>query len=168
MLSPPYALAPLRFPFPALAASLENAPLGGPREVCTAALQVARLVHSSRTSRLGSQARAGRAAATRSWLASMALPKDLFEALANVALATGRSVPVSHSDPQLVELLALLNPYLDPAARAEISQLVGADERVERRAVSEPSRAKAVAHSSALASGEADAGRPKQAELSAP
>ena len=39
----PYALEPLRFPFPALAALAGRLPLGGGREVALAALMTARL-----------------------------------------------------------------------------------------------------------------------------
>lgn len=71
----PYALEPLRFPFPALAALAGRLPLGGGREVALAALLTARLAQGVTTGAgLSPTERAARAAGAKVWLASLALP----------------------------------------------------------------------------------------------
>lgn len=167
--SPPFALAPIRFPFPALAASIESAPLGGPREVRMATLQVARLIHASRMPGFGAQARSSRATATKSWLASMALPPQLLAAFTKLVLATGRNTPVPASDPNFVQVLTLLEPYLDAPARVEISHLAGVDPSIQRRAEPETSRPRSVSLRGAGSSlTDSDVGRSRQVERRAP
>src|SRR4029079_1599332 len=67
--SPPYALAPTNFRFPALASLAGRAPLGGRREVVLGASVAARLAHDTLAERgLSTETRVDRAAHARTWL----------------------------------------------------------------------------------------------------
>ena len=121
--SPPYALAPTNFRFPALASLAGRAPLGGQREVVLAAYVAARLAHDTLAERgLSTEMRADRAAHARTWLATLALP-----AAARAALQ--RSIDASAADPRAVAetvggVVKAIDNYLDPPSRLELAQLV--------------------------------------------
>jgi hypothetical protein len=123
---PPYAVAPARFRFPALAALAGRAPLGGPREVALAALMAARLAAGSLDpDPLAPSARARRAAGARRWFAALALP-----AAARAPFA--RLVDASAGDSRAALAVALdgtaaaAAPHLDEPAAAELRELVAA------------------------------------------
>ena len=121
--APPYALAPTTFRFRALAALAGRAPLGGGRETALASYVVARLaVACLPESALPLEDRTVRAAAARTWLASLALPVPVRAPLVKViestrhesrqavaaAIVTVADVAASYLDgPALVELRAL-------------------------------------------------------------
>lgn len=123
MSTPPYALAPVHFSFPALAAFAGRAPLGGKREVALAALQVARLVRDAQSPDFDPAARATRATASRSWLATTALTPPVRAALSSVAEASGAGGDGAANE--LRSALPLLAPYLDDQALAELARLAG-------------------------------------------
>lgn len=122
MTSPPYALLPLGFPFPALAALAARAPLGGAREVAVATLQIARVVRDAGSAALDDALRTQRAAATRSWLAAFALPPEVRAPLGAIVDAS------AEGERQAVEALRRALPtlarWLDDAALAELGRLV--------------------------------------------
>src|SRR5690606_19673176 len=119
----PYAIAPVRFRFPALVALAGRSPLGGRREAVLAALQVARLVAGSSDSHFGPSARAERGNATRNWLAAIALPADVRESALAVVDATSDG-DESRRDAALVQLADLLDPRLDDPSRSELRALI--------------------------------------------
>lgn len=118
----PYALEPLRFPFPALAALAGRLPLGGGREVALAALLTARLsqgVAGGETLHPGD--RAARASAAKVWLASLALP-------AATRVPFARCVDATTGPPQQVagalrSVLAAASPHLDAPSVLELEKL---------------------------------------------
>ena len=118
----PYALDPLRFPFPALAALAGRLPLGGGREVALAALMMARLATGVLTSEsLPLAERTTRAAAARVWLASLALP-----ATSRVPFA--RCLDASTGTPQqlaiaLRSVIIAVSAHLDNSSTQELEQL---------------------------------------------
>lgn len=118
----PYALEPLRFPFPALAALSGRLPLGGGREVALAALLVARLTQGVLPEEgLSVADRTTRAAAAKVWLASLALP-------APTRTPFVRGVDASVATPLIAagalrSLIAAINAHLDGAAVQELERL---------------------------------------------
>lgn len=121
----PYALAPLQFPFPALAALAGRLPLGSGREVALAALQVARLAHDAADAPgappLGAAEREVRAAAARVWLASLALPSTVRAACTRCVEASAG--PPEGIAPPLRALVHAAGGQLDPAAVRELERL---------------------------------------------
>ncbi|HWE43674.1 MAG TPA: hypothetical protein VG432_14305 [Gemmatimonadaceae bacterium] len=121
--APPYALAPTTFRFRALAALAGRAPLGGGRETALASYVVARLAAGCLAgSALPLEDRTNRAAAARTWLASLALPVPVRAPLVKViestrhdsrpavavALVTAADIAASYlDDPAVAELRAL-------------------------------------------------------------
>ena len=121
--APPYALAPTTFRFRAIAALAGRAPLGGGRETALAFFVVARLaVGCLPETALPAEDRAVRAAAARTWLASLALPVPVraplikviestrhdSRAAVAVAIVTAADIAASYLDgPALAELRAL-------------------------------------------------------------
>lgn len=122
----PYALTPLHFPFPALAALAGRLPLGGGREVALAALQVARMTLDAQGTAdappLGAAEREVRAAAARVWLASLALPAPVRTAFIRCAEASAG--PPDGVVAPLRALLHAVGAQLDPAAVRELERLV--------------------------------------------
>lgn len=122
----PYALTPLQFPFPALAALAGRLPLGGGREVALATLQVARMALDARGSAdappMGAAEREVRAAAARVWLASLALPAPVRAAFIRCVEATA-GPPEGVAGP-LRALLHAVGAQLDPAAVRELERLL--------------------------------------------
>ena len=122
--APPYALATPFFRFRALAALAGRSPLGGDREVALATLLVARLALGALPPMaLPQGARAARAAAARSWLASVALPAALRLPLARLVDATA-SIDRSGVGAALGAVVDAAAPHLDAPAIAELNDVV--------------------------------------------
>ncbi|HEX7937558.1 MAG TPA: hypothetical protein VF483_01130 [Gemmatimonadaceae bacterium] len=123
----PYALEPVVFPFPALAAMAGRAPMGGPRELALACLLTARLVadacHPSIT--LPVEQRRARAAGARHWLGAATLPAPVRTALVRLAEATGGGLrgPVCAAFDSVIAVTA---NQLDVTARLELTKLAQA------------------------------------------
>ncbi|HLV25812.1 MAG TPA: hypothetical protein VKZ41_05840 [Gemmatimonadales bacterium] len=122
MTSLPYATAPVRFRFPALAALAGRSPLGGRREAVLGTLQVARLVAVAGDANFDPAARAERSAATQSWLAAIALPDQLRAALTDALNAAGND-PDTAAD-ALKRVLDVVSPSLDEPSRSELKALL--------------------------------------------
>lgn len=119
----PFALAPIGFPFPAMAGLAGRLPLGGGREVALALLSVSRLASGLLPpDSLPAEDRQHRATAARVWLASLALPAALRVPLAKVidATATG-PIPTAGA---LRVVASAAGTYIDGAASLEIERLV--------------------------------------------
>jgi hypothetical protein len=124
--SPPYALAAPRFPFPSLAALAGRAPLGGQREVALAALVTARLALGLvPPESLPQPVRAERAAAARTWLATLAPPAAMRVPLARLTHATAGDAAGAVAT-AMAAVRDAAEPFLDAAAHAELGRLVGA------------------------------------------
>lgn len=122
----PYALEPVAFPFPALAALAGRSPMGGPREIALACLLVGRLVHDAHARRaLSVELRKSRAQGARTWLGSATISAPLRTALTRLAEATvdGDRGALQAS---LDSVTAITANQLDPAARLELSRLAQA------------------------------------------
>ncbi|HVE80336.1 MAG TPA: hypothetical protein VNA89_15835 [Gemmatimonadaceae bacterium] len=122
--APPFALARLRFRFPALGALVGRAALGGEREVALACLVAARLAADAYAPLLplATEARTTRSAAARHWLTALALPAATRVPLTRLVEATAAGGPglVRAAVSAAAEAVA---PYLDAAARGELEQL---------------------------------------------
>lgn len=121
--APPYALTPTTFRFRAIAALAGRAPLGGGRETALAAYVVARLaVGCLPGSNLPLEDRTNRAAAARTWLASLALPVPVRAPLVKVIESTRHdSRPAVAA--ALVTAADVAASYLDGPAVAELREL---------------------------------------------
>ena len=121
--SPPYALAPTSFRFPALAALAGRAPLGGQREVVLAAYVVARLAHDTLAERgVSQETRIDRAAHARTWLATLALPAPARAALQrSIEASTAESRRAAEAMSGVVKAI---DAFLDPPSRMELGQLI--------------------------------------------
>jgi hypothetical protein len=76
--SPPYALAPVQFQFPALASLAAGAPVGGEREAVLGCIMLARLASALLPPiELSGELRRERAEGARVWLASLPLDQAL-------------------------------------------------------------------------------------------
>ena len=123
--APPYALSTPRFRFRALAMLAGRAPLGGAREVAIASYLVARLVDDLRNaSELGAEARGARAAAARSWLASLALPANLRVPFARLVDASALTMLEARA--ALAKVIEVTSSHLDVPARTELEILLQA------------------------------------------
>jgi hypothetical protein len=118
----PYALEPLRFPFPALASLAGRLPLGGGREVALAALMTARLAQGVTTGDLLPPGERGtRAAAAKVWLASLALPATTRVPFVRcVDSTTGTALQVAGA---LRSLVAAAGTHLDGPSIQELETL---------------------------------------------
>jgi hypothetical protein len=118
----PYALEPLRFPFPALASLAGRLPLGGGREVALAALMTARLAQGvTAGDALPPGERVTRAAAAKVWLASLALPATTRVPFARcVEATTGTALQVAGA---IRSLVAAAGTHLDGPSVQELEQL---------------------------------------------
>jgi hypothetical protein len=118
----PFALEPLRFPFPALAALAGRLPLGGGREVALAALMTARLAHGMLAGdALLPGERVTRAAAAKVWLASLALPATTRVPFARCVEATTIAPPQVAG--ALRSLVAAAESHLDGPSVQELEKL---------------------------------------------
>jgi hypothetical protein len=118
----PYALEPLRFAFPALAALAGRLPLGGGREVALAALMTARLAQGvSSGDALHPADRVSRAAAAKVWLASLALPSTTRAPFTRaVDATTGTALQAAGA---LRSLVAAAGAHLDGPSVQELERL---------------------------------------------
>lgn len=118
----PYALDRSIFPFATLANAAARAPLGGERETALACFMLARLCAVLLApGTLSPSVRGARAAAARSWLASLALPAAL---RANcVKLAEASATDASTALQSLNEVIAVTAPTLDQSAHSELVRL---------------------------------------------
>ena len=116
---PPYAVAPVHFPFRALAARAGRAPLGGEREVALAALMAARLARDAvGENELPAALRKQRANSARTWLASLALPARARSPLARLVEASaGDAATLVGAIDEAADALA---PWLDDHCLAEL------------------------------------------------
>jgi len=118
----PHTLEPLAFPFPALAALAGRLPLGGGREVALAAMLVARLALGLRgPDAMNASDRVARAASSKVWLASMALPSATRTPFARCVDATANSSV--HVVGALRGLIAATAQHLDGPAVRELELL---------------------------------------------
>ena len=120
---PPYALAPVRFRFRALASQAGRTLLGGDREVLLACFVACRTGSGLCYGVTFTPAElASRAAGARAWLASLSVPGQVRLAAAAVIDASGVAdgVGVARCTAQLLMLAA---PQLDEAAFAEMREL---------------------------------------------
>jgi hypothetical protein len=122
--APPFSLAPPTFAFPALAAQAGRAALGGARETVLACLMGARLVVGALEGGIGLEARAARAVAAKSWLASLALPATVRPPLVRLFESSG-SAPRDELATLLRSVTVVTAQYLDQGARLELESLVG-------------------------------------------
>jgi hypothetical protein len=123
---PAYALRPIGFRFPALAALAGRAPMGGQREVALAMYVVARLAQDAvGDEALAQPLRAERAAAARSWLASLTpLPTTVRIPLSKAVDASGQEpAAIAAAVRAVIDVTA---GYLDSGARSEVAQLAAA------------------------------------------
>lgn len=120
---PPYALAPVRFRFKALVSQAGRTLLGGDREVLLACFVACRagaglcygVPHTPAELAL-------RAAAARTWLASLSIPGQVRLAVGAVIDASGTADGVAVAR-ATAHLLMLAAPQLDEAAFAEMREL---------------------------------------------
>lgn len=123
---PPFALDPVEFRFRALAALTGRSPLGGTRELLMSLLLAARLTDAvSGPHPLPSSVRRARAAAARTWLASLALPASARSLLQRVLDATGADDHGSLAT-AWEGVLTHVAPSLDPAGKSELQRLASA------------------------------------------
>jgi len=121
---PPYALARSTFPFPALAAQVGRAGLGGPREAVLGSLVVARLcLMLLPPYDISFEDAAARSTNAKNWLSSLTLGAGLRAILASVIDATGAINRTSAAD-ALQKLGESASLGLDSAAREEMERLV--------------------------------------------
>jgi len=120
---PRYAVPPIVFPFPALAAYAGRAPLGRGREVALACLMAARLSAPGLGEPLPTAVRSARAAGASRWFASLALPTALRAPLVRVAAASTRE-SVSELADALGAVIVAARKYLDEPSLAELDGVV--------------------------------------------
>jgi len=117
---PPYAIAPVPFRFRALALHAGRASLGGAREATLACYVTARLAAALLPeSELSMEDRVARAAAARTWLASLALPAPLRAPLVKVIEST-KGDDAHAAGVALVTVADAAASYLDGPALAEL------------------------------------------------
>ena len=120
---PPYALAPVRFRFKALASQAGRTLLGGDREVLLACFVACRTGSGLCYGVTFTPAElASRAAGARAWLASLSVPGQVRLAAAAVIDASGVADGVGVAR-CIAQLLMLAAPLLDEAGFAEMREL---------------------------------------------
>lgn len=120
---PPYALAPLAFPFPALASRAGHAPLGGEREVVLALFVCARLAAGAiATPPAPPPVRAARESGARSWLSGLTLPTAMRSPIMRLAAASARDDRPALAA-ALREAVTVARPWLDGECRRELERL---------------------------------------------
>ncbi len=120
---PPYALERLNFPFPALAAQVGRAGLGGPREAILASLIVARLCISLLPPYdISFEDAAARSVQAKNWLSGLTLGVGLKNILTLAIEAAGRIDHPAVAD-ELEKLAGNASAAFDGAAREEIEKL---------------------------------------------
>ncbi len=130
--TPPYGVAPLRFPTPALATLVGRAGLGGAREVALAMFVAARLARSVLPpTALDVRVRHTRATAARTWAAALMLPPDVRVPVARLLDATGAADPGDVANAVRASLLAVTR-YLNESSVVELEALHAALARSAR------------------------------------
>ena len=125
IVAPPFALEAPRFRFPALAACAARAPLGGGREAAVAVLMVARLASGHLAPHaLTAPVRTARAAAARTWFASLTLPTAVRAPILRAIDASGGDA-VGLRD-ALATVMQVTQGQLDRATHAELQALLRA------------------------------------------
>jgi hypothetical protein len=120
----PYALRPIAFPLPALAALGARAALGGPRETALACLLAVRLVIDMRAPvLLNGDARAARAQQAKHWFGAATLAAPARVALVALVDASAGDDPRAAAS-ALESVIAVTANQLDPAARLELNKLL--------------------------------------------
>lgn len=121
---PPFALTRWTFPFPALAAQVGRAALGGPREAALASLAAARLcIALLPPYDITLEDAAARGAQARSWLSGLTLAAGLRHNLAAIFEAAGSGDRSLAAD-SMEKLVGPGSPGLDPAAGEELQKLI--------------------------------------------
>ncbi|MBA3343540.1 MAG: hypothetical protein H0T48_17120 [Gemmatimonadaceae bacterium] len=121
---PPFAIAPSRFRFRALASHAGRASLGGDREIALACFVASRLGAGLLPPFSFVAADAGRrAAGARQWLASLSMPPALKSAAGAAidASADGQDVVAAQA---LADLLLIASVHLDEGSFTEIRELI--------------------------------------------
>jgi hypothetical protein len=120
---PPYALARSNFPFPALAAQVGRAGLGGPREAILAALVVARLcIALLPPYDISFEDAAARSAQAKNWLSGLTLGLGLKNIFTAIIEAAGAINHASIAD-GLEKLVSSPSAGFDAGSREEIEKL---------------------------------------------
>ena len=120
---PPYALARSTFPFPALAAQVGRASLGGPREAVLATLTVARLCRALLPPYdISFDDAAARSANMKNWLCGLTLGGGLKNVLSGIIDAAGK-IDRAAAAAALQTLAHHPSAALDQASRDEIEVL---------------------------------------------
>lgn len=120
---PPYAVRPVEFAFRSLAQRVARLAIGGEREVALAVLVAARFASTTvGSARLAKAQREARAAASRVWFSTLALPAKARLAAQHVVEASARDdgAALAASIEEMIEVAA---PVLDRAATAELRGL---------------------------------------------
>ena len=120
----PYSVAPIPFPFVALARLAGSLPLGQGRESALAVLLVARLADAALVGDVVPAAVARRAVAAKKWLLALCPDRAVSGATAAVcdAIVAGDSRSVRRT---LVRVTEVTAPILTAAARSELTSLAG-------------------------------------------
>lgn len=120
---PPYSLAATTFPFPALASLAGRSPIGGAREVALGCLVACRLASALAIGHpLAGSVRIARAAAARSWLASLNVAASARGPLNKLIEASaGESRPAAGA--AVRKVTDVTAQMLDAAAHSELVQL---------------------------------------------
>ena len=120
---PPYAVRPVEFAFRSLAQRAARLAIGGEREVALAVLVAARFASTTvGATPLEKAQRAARAAASRVWFSTMALPAKARLAAQQVVEASARDDATALAA-SLEEMIEIAAPLLDRAANAELRGL---------------------------------------------
>jgi hypothetical protein len=123
---PPFSLDAPVFRFRAIAALAGRAPLGGEREMALATLMAARLAEGMLpATALSTAARQSRATGARVWFSTLTLPAATRLPLARLVEATEGENPSAVAE-ALATFAGVAASMLDPASRAEISDLLAA------------------------------------------
>lgn len=123
--SPPYALAPAEFQFPALAALAARIPVGGEREAVLGCITLARLANALLPpTELSGELRRERAEGARVWLLSLPLEPTV-RALLLRAINSTASATRAELAAEIDLIRERLEGALDPASAGELQRLTG-------------------------------------------
>jgi hypothetical protein len=123
---PPYAVRPVEFAFRSVAQRAARLAIGGEREIALAALMAARFANANvGAARLSKTQRESRAAASRVWFSTLALPARARLAAQQVVDASAREDTASLAS-SLEELVEVAAQVLDRGASLELRSLARA------------------------------------------